>query len=207
MPRLNLLTLAVCLLAAGAARADEPSPGAAADARPVAARHATLKSLPLPGPDADGATHGKLAATTSIASMIGSLALVLGLFLLVAWMLKRTGPKGSAALPREAVEVLGRAPLAARQYVHLVRCGNKMLLLSVTPTGAETLTEITDPLEVDRLAGLCEQSRTGSASSAFRQVFEQLGAQRSERTRTADRAPVVSSLLGARRSAVGEHDG
>ena len=207
MSRLILISLAACLLAAGGARADDPSPGAAPpDPRPAASRHAPLKSLPLAGPDAAGSSHGKLAATGGIASLVGSLALVLGLFLLVAWMLRRTAPKSSAALPREAVEVLGRAPLAARLYVHLVRCGNKMLLVSVTPGGAETLTEITDPVEVDRLAGLCEQNRTGSASSAFRQVFEQLGSQRAERTRTADRAPVAAGVLAGRRSAAGEHD-
>jgi hypothetical protein len=38
----------------------------------------------------------------------------------------------------------------------------------------ETLTEITDPLEVDRLAGLCQQTRPDSATTMFRQVFEQL---------------------------------
>jgi len=103
----------------------------------------------------------------------GALAFVLGLFLVVVWGLRRAAPKATLPLPSDVVEVLGRAPLAHRQHVHLVRCGNKLLLVSVRPEGAETLTEITDPVEVDRLAGLCRQSRPGSPTAAFRQIFDQ----------------------------------
>ncbi len=102
-----------------------------------------------------------------------SLGIVLGLFLLVVWVVRRGMPKNVALLPREAVEVLGRAPLVGRQQVHLVRCGNKILLLSVSPGGVETLSEITDPVEVDRLAGICRQMNPNSVSSSFRNVFRQ----------------------------------
>jgi flagellar biogenesis protein FliO len=76
-------------------------------------------------------------------------------------------------LPSDVVEVLGRAALGHHQHVQLVRCGAKLLLLSIAPSGTETLTEITDPDEVSRLVGLCRQSQPGSASLAFRQVFQQ----------------------------------
>jgi len=69
--------------------------------------------------------------------------------------------------------VLGRAPLAARQQVHLLRCGRKLLLVSVTPAGAETLTEITEPEEVDRLAGLCRAAQPGSSTATFRRLLDQ----------------------------------
>lgn len=110
----------------------------------------------------------------ALATVGGSLAVVLGLFFSLAWAMRRTAPRGSTILPGEVFEVLGRAPLAARQQVHLLRCGAKLLLVSVTPTGTETLTEVTDPLEVDRLAGLCRQAHPHSATAAFRQVFQQL---------------------------------
>jgi flagellar biogenesis protein FliO len=70
-------------------------------------------------------------------------------------------------LPREAVEVLGRTTLLGRQQVHLVRCGNKIVLLSVTPGGVETLTEIADPAEVDRLHSICQPA--GLPGGALRQ--------------------------------------
>lgn len=107
----------------------------------------------------------------SIGTVGGSLAVVLGIFFLIAWVLRRASPNGFATLPAEAFEVLGRAALANRQQVHLLRCGNKLLLVSVTATGMETLTEITDPAEVDRLANLCRQTRSKGAATALRRVF------------------------------------
>ena len=101
---------------------------------------------------------------------------MLGLFLLVAWGIKRAMPGSSGLLPREVVEVLGRASLGARQHVHLIRCGSKLLLVSATPGGMETLTEIAEPDEVQRLAALCRQTQPGSTTAAFRQVFQQLAA-------------------------------
>jgi flagellar protein FliO/FliZ len=113
------------------------------------------------------------SGSRAISTVLGSLGVVLGLFFLVAWLTRRVRPKGSQALPKEAVEVLGRAPLAGRQQMHLVRVGGKLLLVSVTPTGAETLTEITDPAEVERLSGLCQMSQPGSITDTFRQVLSQ----------------------------------
>jgi len=107
----------------------------------------------------------------------GSLAVVLGVFFLIAWAVRSAAPRGLTLLPSEVVEVLGRAPLAGRQQLHLLRCGKKLILVSVTPAGAETLAEISDPEEVDRLAGLCQQARPNSATAAFRQVLRQLAGQ------------------------------
>jgi flagellar biogenesis protein FliO len=111
---------------------------------------------------------------------------VLGLFILVAWLTRRARPKGQQALPKEAVELLGRLPLAGRQQMHLVRVGGKLLLLSVTPAGAETLTEITDPQEVDRLSSLCQTNHPGSITETFRQVLSQF-----------EREPAPAGFVGA----------
>ncbi|MGD9127561.1 MAG: flagellar biosynthetic protein FliO [Planctomycetia bacterium] len=108
-----------------------------------------------------------------LVTMGGSLLLVIGLFLLFAWMMRRTSRRTGGLLPKGVVEVLGHQPLAGRQQVHLVRLGNRILLLSVMPDSVETLTEITDPTEVDRIAGICHQSGTGSSTSAFQSVMRQ----------------------------------
>jgi flagellar protein FliO/FliZ len=115
---------------------------------------------------------------SSVVTVAGSLALVLGIFFLVAWGIRRAAPAGCALLPNEVFEVLGRAPLPSRQQVYLFRCGQKLVLVSVTAAGAETLAEITDPIEVDRLAGLCRQAHPNSATAAFRQVLGQFAPQR-----------------------------
>lgn len=158
-----------------------PLPPAPADQ--TAARPATL-ALPPPGrgkadsgPLGSRAFKGEHAAhpgnPASFLTVGGSLAMVLGLFLVLAWVARRASPNHMARLPKEVFDVLGRAPLSGRQQVHLLRCGSKLLLVSVTPTGTETLTEITDPQEVDRLAGLCQQGRPDSSTSIFRNVLEQ----------------------------------
>ena len=113
-------------------------------------------------------------------TVISSLAVVLGLFFMTAWVMRRTGSGRLAGLPSDVFEMLGRAPLNNRQQVHLMRCGSKLLFVSVTPDGAETLTEIDDPDEVTRLAGLCRANQSGSASAAFRQVLHQFAGERAE---------------------------
>ncbi|MFH1920330.1 MAG: flagellar biosynthetic protein FliO [Planctomycetota bacterium] len=127
----------------------------------------------------DAGTPGRPNGLSPLITISGSLGVVLGLFLLVAWVMQRAVPGGSVLLPKEVVEVLGRAALAGRGQVHLLRCGSKLLLVCVSPTGIETLTEITDPDEVNRLAGLCGQGRPGSTTAAFRQVFQQFAQERS----------------------------
>ena len=106
-------------------------------------------------------------------SVLGSLTFVLALFAAGAWALRRGLPAGAAVVPSEVVEVLGRVPLAHRQQAQLLRVGNKLLLVSLFPGGAEPLTEVTDPDEVQRLIGLCRAAQTQSASAAFRQALAQ----------------------------------
>jgi flagellar biogenesis protein FliO len=117
----------------------------------------------------------------SLVTMFASLALVLGIFFLVAWGMKRGLPAGAHLLPNDVVEVLGRAPLAGRQQVHLLRLGNKLILVSATPSGAETLTEVTDAAEVERLQSLCRQAQPNSASATFRHIFQQFGREKPAR--------------------------
>lgn len=114
--------------------------------------------------------------TQSIYTVATALAVVIGAFLVFAWALRR-GSKGSrngrTLLPADAVKVLGRVPLAARQFAELLRVGNKLVLVAMTPAGPTTITEISDPAEVDRLVGICQQSDTYSTTKAFEQVFQQ----------------------------------
>ncbi len=141
---------------------------------------------PRSRPKKAGAAGGVAGAggLPSVVTVGGSLALVLGLFLVVAWLMRRTVPGGSTLLPGEVLEVLGRAALAGRAQVHLVRLGNKLLLVSMSTAGVETLAEVTDPDEVTRLAGLCRQAQAGSTTAAFRQVLQQLAGPRTPSGRT-----------------------
>jgi flagellar biogenesis protein FliO len=116
-----------------------------------------------------------LKANKSISTVLAALSIVLGAFLLLAWAVRKRMPKGAARLPDEIIEVLGRTTLAAKQSLHLVRVGGKLIVVSVTAAGTETLTEITDSAEVARILAACQQHQAQSSTAAFRQVFEQLG--------------------------------
>jgi flagellar protein FliO/FliZ len=126
-----------------------------------------------------------------------ALAVVLGLFLLFAALVRRGAKKSNSMLPEEVVSVLGRVPLAARQFAELVRVGNKLVLVSVTPTGAEPITEIADPAEIDRLVGLCRQRSKGSSTDEFDQIFRQLADESAPAGFLGEEAPRVDTRLAA----------
>jgi flagellar biogenesis protein FliO len=138
-------------------------------AAPITAKN--LPSFALPG--------------STIYKIASALAIVVGLFLLFAWLLRRGSRSALSTLPADVVCVLGRVPLAARQFAELLRVGNKLVLVALTPTGPTTLTEVVDAVEVDRLVGLCQQSDPHSTTKAFEQVFRQLA-----------REPVPTGFLG-----------
>jgi flagellar biogenesis protein FliO len=129
-------------------------------------------SIPLAPPSDEGRSLLRTGAVPPLVTGAASLGIVLALFLLVVWVVRRGMPSGATVLSQEVVEVLGRAPLVGRQQVHLIRCGHKLLLVCVSPGSVETLTEITDPVEVERLAGICRQMNSQGVSATFRQVFQ-----------------------------------
>jgi len=143
----------------------------------------TLRRVPLKlAPREKSATDALERPTTAtplsaVSSVAGSLAAVLGLFFVVVWCTRRLSPAGASVLPKEVVELLGRAPLNPRQQMQLVRLGNKLVLLSVTATGAAALAEVTDAAEVERLSALCRRQQSGSSTAAFNTLLSQIGSE------------------------------
>ena len=72
--------------------------------------------------------------------------------------------------------MLGRKPLDYRNTIHLVRCGSRILILGSSQAGLASLSEISDPVEVDYLAGLCKPSEPGSVADTFNQLFRKFQA-------------------------------
>ncbi|HAN96445.1 MAG TPA: hypothetical protein DCQ98_02970 [Planctomycetaceae bacterium] len=102
-----------------------------------------------------------------------ALATVVVLIIGAAWLMRKTQPRGFAALPREAVEVLGRVPLDARQQLQLVRLGRKLVLFGSGPQGVMPLSEVDDPQEVEELLTACRAGKSGSAVEGFRSLLQQ----------------------------------
>jgi flagellar biogenesis protein FliO len=151
------------------------------------------KPLPLAGPNTK--SSGTSSTWSSFGTMLGSLAIVLGLFVVTIKLLRRGMPGAKQKLGREVVEVLGQTPLAPRQTLQVIRFGNKILLVAMSPDGCDTLTEITDPLEVDRLAGMCQQAQSNSSTKTFGDMFRQVTSIRPAMTEPANEPPASSATL------------
>ncbi len=139
----------------------------------------TSKHIPL-APPSDrfkGETPQPASSPLQTAVSVGSsLLLVVGLFLGVAWCYRKTiHSTVGGGLSKQVVNVLGRSSISARQQMVLIRFGSKLLLVSVIQGEARTLSEITDPLEVDQLVGLCESGQPGSITNSFKSVLLQEG--------------------------------
>jgi flagellar biogenesis protein FliO len=107
-------------------------------------------------------------------SMLVSLLVVIGLFLIVARVLRGIQPTPQRNLPKEVVEVLGRSTLAPRQQMYVVRFGRKLLLVSQQMGQSTTLSEIDDTREVDHMLGLLESKKSDSITDSFRDVLQQI---------------------------------
>ncbi|QDV79929.1 FliO/MopB family protein [Botrimarina mediterranea] len=147
--------------------------GAPADDKPSQPRHGA-SSNPL-----DAVMNWRPSSQQMTATGAG-LAITVGLLLSFIWLVRSMAPKASRPLPREVVEVLGRTPLGSKQMTQLVRVGHKLVLIAITPDGAETLTEITDPEEVARLVAACDSSGGRGSTAEFDAMLRQM---ESERTR------------------------
>jgi len=142
----------------------------------AAASQESLLRLPRSGAD-KGRNGGVVPSGWGpVATTLSALAVVLGIFLIFAWLMRRASGKGTAGLPGELVEILGQVPLNGRQRLCVIRFGRKLVLACVSVDGAETLAELTDPEEVDELLAIWRRNSPASASHAFRKVFAQYAA-------------------------------
>ena len=98
--------------------------------------------------------------------------LVLALVIGGGYMVRRFLPSVTSGAGSPIVSVMARTQLAPRQWVCLVRCGRRVLVVGLTGERITTLSEITDGEEVTELLGQCEQMRADSASSSFGRIFQ-----------------------------------
>lgn len=143
------------------------------------------------GPTTSGSAR-KTRAPGSLWSVTGPLTLILIAVVVGAALWRRHGPGVTPGLPREAVDPLGRRPIDAKQSLLLVRVGSRILVLASTPAGLQTLSEVTDPVEVDLLTGLCKRQSSkldGGVTDTVRNLFGGRAASAGSRRES----PVVAS--------------
>ncbi|MFN9417880.1 MAG: FliO/MopB family protein [Pirellula sp.] len=125
-------------------------------------------------PNAKGDIKKPTNSIGSFLSVIFSMGIVISLFLGLAWVYKKSLPKSMGRLPHEVVQVLGRTSISPRQQMYVVRFGKKLLLVSQQPGQTQTLSEISDDEEVDRLTGMCESNLPSSSTQSFSEVLRQV---------------------------------
>jgi flagellar biogenesis protein FliO len=92
---------------------------------------------------------------------VGALAVVVSLILILARIFRRHAPLFSQTLPTEALEVLGRRFLDQKQSIVLLRIGSRILVVGSSAAGLQGIGELSDPIEVDLVAGICRGTKTG----------------------------------------------
>lgn len=115
------------------------------------------------------AAPGSASSSRALATAISSLTVVAGLLGVVTWFARRF-QTSSPGLPKEVFQYLGTTSLSGRQTIHVMRFGDKMLLVAATPTGLQTLAELTTADDVQRLTAMCRTKPSPSIASTLQRV-------------------------------------
>ncbi len=129
---------------------DQPRPTAYAGSRRITPRGGTAEQ-------SQRKFQSPAGGSSALYSTLGALAVVVLLVLGLARLWKKHSPAGRTTITSEALTVLGRKQLDPRNAVLLVRIGSRILVLGASAEGLRPLCEVTDPVEVDVLAGMCRQ--------------------------------------------------
>jgi len=165
---------------------EQPAPDEAAD---VGTRQLPRPSTPL----ASGTQDRKRATSTpGWGSTLSGLVIVLALLGGCAWLFRRGGMRLTGILPADVIQVLGKRYVDHRESIHLVRIGSRILILANSAQhGLRTLGEITDPVEIDFVAGQCREQAPHSMSRNFAELLASESAP--------GPAPVISPLSALNR--------
>ncbi len=184
--RVLTMTAIVGLLFAGSVLAADPAElDTGLIPRPSAARvRSTQANSNTAGQKSDKSSrdskHNQKPAAGGWLTTLGGLTAVLALIFLTAKVLRKSVPTAQKTLPPEAVEVLGRKLLDYRHTIHLIRFGSRLLMVGTSSEGMSTLAEITDPVEIDYLAGMCQPSEPATVAQNFSQLFRRFQASTGE---------------------------
>jgi hypothetical protein len=123
--------------------------------------------------------------------VISSVSLVVGGFLLLVALFRTPLKQRLGIVPSGAVEVLGVVRLTAKQHLHLVRLGPKLLLLNLAGGRVERVAEVSDPEEVEFILKSHQQGESRTVSHAMHDVLAHLhagpGSHRDRHATAADR--------------------
>ena len=130
---------------------------------------------PRSGPETNTDSMGSFKSipglNESLVRMAGSLAVVLSLFLGILWMTRGRRSSKSIRLGKETLEVIGQTTLTKNHTLHVVKLGERLLLVSAGESEVTCLSEISDPVEVEQLLATTDTDE--SPRSTFKALFAQ----------------------------------
>jgi flagellar biogenesis protein FliO len=155
----------------------EPQP--VANTRTVTSQPSQAIELKPPSQSETAKPRATGAKSGSMSTMLLALGFVVGLFLVANQVVRKAQPKRFQKLPGEVVEVLGRTSMGQRQQLVVMRFGSKLILVSQQAGETQTLAEIIEPTEVERLQALClgraePISSAPKKESVFSSIFNSL---------------------------------
>ena len=74
----------------------------------------------------------------------------------------------------DAVGVLGQIPLTGQHNAQLLQVGSKLVLVAISADSIQTITEISEPAEVESMLALCAKSSKRSSSAEFQRILQQM---------------------------------
>ena len=112
---------------------------------------------------------------------ISVLAVLVIVIVFGAKILRKHAPSLGGGIPAEALDVLGKRMIDRGQSVYLLRLGSRILIVGSSSGGLQTLAEVTDPVEIDYLAGLCKPRESSSSiAQGFLALFNRQQAVQSD---------------------------
>ena len=108
--------------------------------------------------ESDEAAVGADGLAGPVVTTVSSLLVVLAIFGALVWISRRYGSARTPAgvLPEDVLRNLGGASIDAKTRVSFLRVGQRILVIGQTANGdPQTLTEIREPEEVERLTNRC----------------------------------------------------
>ncbi|GAJ78732.1 flagellar biosynthesis protein FliQ [Vibrio sp. JCM 18905] len=115
-------------------------------------------SLMLSAPYAFAAAPNNL----DLATTLGSLVLVIGVILLLAWLLKRMQVPAMGG-QQKGLRIVSQLPVGTKERIAVVQVGEEQFLVGITSQSIQTLAKLDKPLKEEELA-----------TNAFATQFSQL---------------------------------
>ncbi|MGR2702172.1 flagellar biosynthetic protein FliO [Vibrio campbellii] len=98
-----------------------------------------------------------------LATTLGSLVLVIGVILLLAWMLKRM--QVPVLGHQKGLRIVSQLPVGTKERIAVVQVGEEQFLVGITSQSIQTLAKLETPLKEEELA-------SGAFASQFSQLIK-----------------------------------